>query len=336
MKTTGWSTGLAVAAIVTTLQAASAQETRLFLTSLSPAGSPNSQFFNAWAKRVNDASQGTLRVEVRDGVTLANFSNSYDRTMDDVVQIGWVQHSFVAGKFPLSEITTLPFISDDNVGCSAALWRLYKSGVIDAEYKEIVPLWFGCLGQAGMHFAKPVASTEDLGGLKLRVNGKVPSQLVERLGGTPISMAAETMYESLQRGTLDGLVTSWSAFEPYKLHEVTFYHLEVPVGSTSSMFFMSRKKFEALPPAARQALMDPGGEAQTRAFCEHLANQGARARAPVAGSDKHKIVGLTPAQVQVWESKTEAIRANWAKERPGGDQALETYRSLYTQVKSAR
>ena len=29
-----------------------AQETRLNLTSLSPAGSPNSQFFNAWAKRV--------------------------------------------------------------------------------------------------------------------------------------------------------------------------------------------------------------------------------------------------------------------------------------------
>src|SRR5262245_4926958 len=152
MKTTGWSRGLAIAAIAATLQAASAQETRLFLTSLSPAGSPNSQFFNAWAKRVSDASQGTLRVEVRDGVTLANFSNSYDRTMDDVVQIGWVQHSFVAGKFPLSEITTLPFVSDDNVGCSAALWRLYKSGVIDVEYKEAVPIWFGCLGQSGLHF----------------------------------------------------------------------------------------------------------------------------------------------------------------------------------------
>ena len=33
-----------------------AQETRLLLTSFSPAGRPNSQFFNNWAKRVTDAS----------------------------------------------------------------------------------------------------------------------------------------------------------------------------------------------------------------------------------------------------------------------------------------
>jgi TRAP-type C4-dicarboxylate transport system substrate-binding protein len=323
---------VAIAATVT-LQAAEAQETRLLLTSLSPAGSPNSQFFNAWAKRTNEASQGTLRIEVRDGVSLANFTNSYDRTMDDVVQISWVQHSFVGGKFPLSEITNLPFISDNSVRCSVAFWQLYKSGLIDAEYKDIVPLWFGCLGQAGLHFAKPLASTEDLGGRKLRVNGKIPSQVVERLGGTPISMAAENMYESLQRGTLDGLLTSWAAFEPYKLAEVAFYHIEVPVGTTPSMFFMSKKKFDALPAAARRALTDNGGEAQTRAFGQHIFDQGQRARAPVANSDKHKIVTLTDTQAKTWERKTEAIRTNWAKEHAGGEKVVEAFRALYAQIK---
>ena len=145
-------------------------------------------------------------------------------------------------------------------------WRLYKSGLLDSEYTDVVPIWFGCLGQTGMHFAKPIRSNDNLGGLKLRVAGKVPSQLVEKVGGTPVSMAAENMYKSLQRGTIDGAVTSWSAFEPYKLIEVSFYHLEVPVGSTPSMFAMSKKRFDALPEAARKALIDNGGEAQTRAF----------------------------------------------------------------------
>ena len=72
-------------------------------------------------------------------------------------------------------------------------------------------------------------------------------------GGTPISMAAENMYESLQRGTIDGLITSWSAFEPYKLQEVTAYHIEAPLGATPSMFFMARKKFDALPEAELSA-----------------------------------------------------------------------------------
>ena len=62
--------GLAVAALALGfgVQAASAQETRLLFTSLSPAGSPNSQFFNSWAQRVNDQSGGALKIEVRDGI----------------------------------------------------------------------------------------------------------------------------------------------------------------------------------------------------------------------------------------------------------------------------
>jgi TRAP-type C4-dicarboxylate transport system substrate-binding protein len=327
---------LLAAAIALVASTASAQEMRLLLTSLSPAGSPNSQFFNAWAQRTSNQSQGTLKIEVRDGAALANFGNSYDRTMDDVIQIGWVQHAFVAGKFPLSEVTNLPFMTDDNVLCSATLWRLYKSGQLDGEYKDIVPIWFGCLGQTGLHFAKQTKSNDDLSGLKLRVAGKVPSQLVERLGGTPVSMAAESMYESLQRGTIDGAATSWSAFEPYKLAEVSFYHIEVPVGSTPSMFFMSRKKFDALPAAARKAIEDNGGETQTRAFGAHLAAQGIRARAPAASDPKHKIVVLTEDQIKFWEGKVAPIRADWAKERAGGEKVTETFRSLYADAKAGR
>lgn len=327
---------LASALAVGTAASAAAQETRLILTSLSPGGSPNSAFFNAWAQRVNEASQGTLKVEVRDGATLATFANSYDRTMDDVVQIGWVQHAFVGGKFPLSEVTNLPFLTDDNVNCSAALWRLYKSGAIDNEYKDIVPIWFGCLGQTGMHFAKQTKSNDDLGGLKLRVAGKLPSQIVERMGGTPISMPGENMYEGLQRGTIDGVVTSWSAFEPYKLIEVAFYHLEVPVGSTPSMFVMSRKKFESLPAAARKALQDNGGEAQSRAFGQHIAAQGERGRKSAADSDKHKIARLDPQQTKIWEGKVAPIIADWAKERAGGDKVVETFKSIYAEVTAGR
>ena len=171
-------------------QAAPAQE-RLLFTSLSPGGSPNSVFFNAWAQRVNDQSAGTLKVEVRDGVSLATFGNSYDRVMADVVQIGWVQPAFVAGKFPLSEITNLPFMTDDDVHCSMALSRYFKSAVLQAELKDVVPVWTSCLAQTGLHFAKPLRSDTDLGGLKLRVAGKVPSQIVERMGGQPVSMTAE-------------------------------------------------------------------------------------------------------------------------------------------------
>jgi TRAP-type C4-dicarboxylate transport system substrate-binding protein len=325
---------LAVFALSFGVQAASAQETRLLFTSLSPAGSPNSQFFNSWAQRVNDQSGGALKIEVRDGTALANFGNSYDRVLSDVVQIGWVQPAFIAGKFPLSEVTNLPFVTDDDINCSLALWRYYKSPVMAAELQDVVPIWASCLAQSGLHFAKAPRSDTELNGLKMRVAGRVPSQIVERMGGTPVSMTAESIYEALQRGTIDGMVTSWAAFEPYKFAEVAFYHVEVPIGSNPSMFMMSRKKYESLPPAARKALDDNSGEAIVREAAKHFAAQAARARAAVAQLPNHKIVTPPPAQLAALKEKLNPIVVDWAKERPGADKAVETFRQIYAQVKA--
>ncbi|MFZ1067582.1 MAG: TRAP transporter substrate-binding protein DctP, partial [Pseudolabrys sp.] len=239
---------LAVVAIAITPPPLShAQQTRLIFASQSPAGTPNTVFYSNWANRVSEQSNGKLKIDVRDGETLSNFITAYDRVSDDVVQIGWIIHSLVGNRFPLSDVSGLPFLAENNVACSVASWRLYKSGLLDNEYKDIMPIWFGCLTTNYLHWAKEPKQTDDLGGAKFRVSGKVPAQAIQILGGTPVSMTGGEMYEALQRGLVDGVATTWAGFEPYKLAEVTSYHLEVPISGIPSMHFMSRKKFESLP-----------------------------------------------------------------------------------------
>ena len=48
------------------------------------------------------------------------------------------------------------------------------------------------------------------------------------------------------------------------------------------------------------------------------------------------IFELTAEQTKTWEAKTEPVRTAWAKERAGGDKAIETYRSIYSQLKAGR
>ena len=304
-------------------------QTRLIFASQSPAGTPNTVFYSNWANRVNEQSNGKLKIEVRDGETLANFITAYDRVNDDVVQIGWIIHSLVGNRFPLSDVSSLPFLGDNNVGCSVASWRLYKSGLLDNEYKDIVPIWFGCLTTTYLHWAKEPKQTDDLGGAKFRVNGKIPAQAVQLLGGTPISMTGGEMYEALQRGTVDGVATSWAGFEPYKLAEVTTYHLEVPISGTPSMHFMSRKKFESLPKDVQDVIKANSGEEASRAAGAYFASAAARARAPVAASPQHKLATLTPEQFANWKKKVAVVTENWAKDRPNGDKAIEMFNKYY-------
>ena len=325
--------GALATAVLSATSGAVAQE-RLLFTSLSPAGSSNSVFFNAWAKRVNEQSNGALQIEVRDGVTLANYANVYDRVQDDVVQIGWAIHQVIAGKFPLSEVGGLPFVSAGGTEASIALWRMNKAGLFAAEYQDVVPLVFVVFGPSQLHYAKVPRSTDDLANLKIGVQGRVPSQLISQLSGTPISMQPGDMYEALQRGTVDASIISWSGFAPYKLQEVTSFHLEGPLGQSTSMFFMSRKRYDALPAAARKALESVAGEETTREFIAHFMKQWNDSRAPVVADSKHKVVEMNAAQLEKWQSKAAPIVADWAKSRTNGEKALETYRELYAQAKT--
>jgi TRAP-type C4-dicarboxylate transport system substrate-binding protein len=333
MRSGGSAVALAVALIAATAASAAAQE-KLILTTMSPAGSANTIFFAAWAKKIDAASGGAIEIDLRDGTALAHYGNVYDRVMNNVVQIGWAIHQVVAGKFPLTDVGGLPYITPDGATGAVALRRLYRQGLLDAEYKEVVPLLIAPFPAGHVHYAKPPRSTEDLRGIKVTVSGRTQGRLVETLNGAPISIPPQDMYEALHRGTVDAVITSWAAFAPYKLQEVTTFHIEGPLGQNTSMFFMSRERFAALPQAARKAVEDSTGEAETRAFGAHFDRQGADMRAPVVRSDKHKVTGLSAARTADWERRFAPVLEEWTKARTDGDKVLAAYRSAIAELKA--
>jgi len=150
-------------------------------------------------------------------------------------------------------------------------------------------------------------------------------------------MPPQDMYDGLHRGVLDAVLTPWSAFAPFKLHEVTSYHTEVPLGATTSMHFMMKKKYDALPAAAKKALENNGQEAESRRFGAYLANQGAEQRAIGVKRPNNTIVQLQPDRVAMWKDKvTKVVYAEWTKEHPGADKIIEAYGKLYAEVKAGR
>jgi hypothetical protein len=63
---------LAAAALLLATSSAWSQE-KLILVTVSPAGGDNSIHYAAWGKKVTAESQGTLDIDVRDGIALASF-----------------------------------------------------------------------------------------------------------------------------------------------------------------------------------------------------------------------------------------------------------------------
>lgn len=323
-------------ALGTMAPAFAADPVTLRLTTMSPGGSRNATiWFGPWAERINAAAKGALKVEVMEGYTVANLNNIYERLSNDVVQIGWVIHPLIGGKFPLTEVAGLPFLADRSEQLAVALWRLYKSGALDSEYDEMMPLALDVFAQSQIHFTKPRKNLDDLSGLKMSSSSRVQTVLIGKLGATPLNMPPSDFYESLQRGVVDAAMTSWAAFAPFKLQEVTSYHLEAPFGAATNGFLMTRKKYASLPEAARKAIDENSGEAVARQFGKFMDGESDHMRNPLAADPKkHTVVQLTPEQLAVWKPKVDAVIADWVGQNPARGPLLAKFREILAQVQA--
>jgi TRAP-type C4-dicarboxylate transport system substrate-binding protein len=285
---------------------------------------------------VNAQGQGALTVDVRDDPSIANVINMYSRVMNDVVQIGWSCQAFVAGHFPRSDILSLPFLFSSSEIASAAFYRLYKTGALDAEFDEARPIMLTATPQANLHTAKALRAPDALAGLKLAAQARYVNQVIVLLSAAPVSMPVTDMYQALQRGTIDGVVTGWSAFPPYKPQEVTTYHVDTTLGATPCMFFMAKKKYAALATQARDVLDKNSTEADSRAFGAFWDRIQAESREMVKVSGKRTVVELTPDETAKWRNRVLPVHADWIKSTPNGDKLLAQFNELLAEVRAGR
>lgn len=115
---------VAAALFIAWAGAASADEINLIFATTNPPTDPaNLIVSKPWAARINELGAGLVKIDVRDGPTIATHANAYPRVVNDVVQIARGAQSVIAGKFPLSEAMTQPFVTDDSEKASVAFWR---------------------------------------------------------------------------------------------------------------------------------------------------------------------------------------------------------------------
>lgn len=323
--------------VAVTTRVALADETTLIFATANPGDThPNSLFMHPWAEKLNEDGKGVVTIDVRDGTAIANATNAYDRVLDDVIQIGWILQNDVAGKFPRSDVGTLPFMARSSTEGATALWRLYRSGLLDAEYDTIHPLILVAMTASSIHMSHPLKSLDSLGGAKLIVASKVNADAVTLLGGSPLSIPLFEMYSAIQRGTADGAAVSWTSFNPFKLAEITNYHVDTTLGTSVGMIFMSKKKYESLSPAVKKVLDDHSGETASRAFGTFWDTERKDGKdQTVERGDKRTIVTLTPEQTAAWRQKMAPLEANWIARTPDGAKVIAAYRAEIAKVRAA-
>src|SRR5215813_1231494 len=243
--------------------AASEQEIKLTLADQnSPTGWGPSHALYPWVKQVEEASKGKIKIEVFASQTLIKGIDMWKGIRSGIADIGWCVQGYWPEQTPLSDVVSLPFlpIKTAEQG-SELLWKLYeKYPSMQKEYGEIQPL---VLHTTSPNFLltskKQVKTLEDFKGLKVRVLGGPPTEMAKALGAVPTLIPMPDMYQSFDKGVVDGAAAPWEAVHGFRLYEVVKYYTMAPFYASYFSVCANKQKWTSLPKDVRDQIMSVSG-----------------------------------------------------------------------------
>ena len=192
-------------------------------------------------------------------------------TVDGVTDIGLVAAPYISDRMPLSGVVELPGTFSTSCEGAEAYWSMVQEGPIaenDFAANGIRPLFVYVLPPYQILTKPELMDASSLKGLKLRTGGGVQDSSAEALGAVPVRIAGPEIYESLSRGTLDGLVFPLPSIFQYRLEDMVSYSTtNQHFGSFTVTYSISERKWQELPEDVRHVLQEVGEET-TRYACD--------------------------------------------------------------------
>ncbi|WP_418319856.1 TRAP transporter substrate-binding protein DctP [Piscinibacter sakaiensis] len=288
---------------------------------------------------VGRATNGQVSFEHYPSEQLGKAKDLLALTVSGVVDIGSVMPSYSSEKMPLSAVAELPGGFASSCQGTLAYWKLARDGIL--AQKEYAPngirVLFTLVSVPYQVLLKQkFDSVKELAGRKLRSTGAASDSAIRKLNAVPVRMAAPEIYESLSRGTLDGVVVSYAAAVSYNLHTLV---KSVTAGenfaSAVLTYSMSEARWKSLPSNVQQAMLD-AGDAATRRACA-LMDENTQADLEKIRQAGASVVRFSAAEKSDLQHRFSTAGIEWAKDLDGrGKPGTETLRAFTEAVNSAR
>lgn len=324
---------------------AGAQEITLKVAHFLPTTSTtHARFIVPWCERIRAQSNGRLRCQIFPSMQLGGSPPQlYDQARDGVADIVWTLPGYTAGRFPITEVFELPFMTPNATAASQALWTFYERHAVK-EFEAVKPLALHVHDNGQLHLRdRPIRTLADFKGLKLRAPTRQTNRLLARLGATPVSMPVPAVADALNKGVIDGAVVPWEVVPSIKVHEMVKFHTEtdpaMPALYTAVFLYaMNRKTYDSLPPELRKVIDDNSGLPLAREL-----GQLWDASAPAArkqATDRGNQINVVPAtEVAQWDRAARPLYADWIadmnKRGLDGNALLADARALIEQYAKA-
>lgn len=279
-----------------------------------------------WMDEVTEMTDGTVTFDVQSGGAVSGPPDAYEHPAAGVTDMGWALQGYTPGRFPVSQVVELPFLFETAVAGTEAFWDLYEEhDALQEEYAdtETLALWTHDVGDL-FTTSTPVESTDDVQGLNIRTPAPMQNVLIETLGGSAVGLPAPELFDSLDRGVIDGLLIGHSGIPTFGLEEVV-EHVTRGNFFVGGMFLaMNPATWDELSPEQQAVFEETAYRDLSIRLAEEMDREGGEA---VDQFEEwgFEIAELDEAALDEWRTATQDVPEQWIAEQGDDVPAQEMY-----------
>lgn len=205
------------------------------------------ELVQGWAKAINEATNGKVRITSYPGETLGKADIIYENVVGGVADIGLSCFSYNIGRFPEMEAFEQPGIVYKNSKvASKVAWEGIKE--LNPECVQDTKLLMVIATGPGDLFTKtPVRKLEDLKGMQIRGTG-LGAETLSLLGVKPVGMPQSEAYDALSKGIVSGNLAPIEVLKTWRHGEVAKYLTRTPFLYNNLFYItMNLDKWNSLP-----------------------------------------------------------------------------------------
>lgn len=267
--------------------------------------------FHPWAKSVEAASKGSIKVMLFPAQQLGKAADHYDMARDGIADMAWVSPGYQAGRFPIFAASELPLLASKPGPGSAAVDAWYRK-YAEREMND-VKMCFAHMHIGTLHSKKPITDPAQLKGMKIRPANGTVAQTVTVLGGSNVQVSAPESRDALERGVADAITFPWLSLTTFNIDKAVKYHLDTRLYAANFVWVINKPWYERLSAGQKKVIDDHCNNDWAAKVGQAWGDEEDSGQAKLQKASGHTIVKLTPEQVSTWKKAVEPVVGEWSK-----------------------
>ena len=254
-----------VAAVCLSLTPARAQTVELKVSHYLPPNHTVHKVLEAWSTELDQRSGGRLKLKIYPAAQLGPVQRQFDLARSGQADIAVGLHGATPGRYPLTELTSMPF-SWPGAGASSAVTSTRLTELapkyLAAEHQGLRILWVGVTPPVSIFTAKrPIGSVDDVARLKLRFAGEQHARMLRALDAVPLQVPPGEIADGMSKGVIDGALFNYEAAESFGLGSVTSFVQEPGLATSTLALVINPNRYSRLPQDLQKLIDDTTGTA---------------------------------------------------------------------------